>query len=256
LEIVRLAMRSSYRPPVRGEHFNTIAPRYDALRGQLFEPVLELLVREADLERRRVLDLGCGTGRFAAALAERHGCSAVGVDPSPAMLAEARKREAGVTWLDGRAEQIPLEDRAVERAFLQTVVHLIEDREAACAELRRVVEPEGIVAILTIDPAGAKRFWMAGLMPSWAAIDEARCPDPDVLVAELEAAGFDSARWTPTPMRLRYTREDAAHLLRERFASSLSLIDDAELEAGARRAERDLPPVIEPLLEFVLVLAR
>jgi ubiquinone/menaquinone biosynthesis C-methylase UbiE len=254
---VRLeVIASSYRAHVRSEHFNAIAPRYDALRGQLFEPVLDLLVREADLAGRRVLDLGCGTGRFAAALADRHGCTAVGVDPSPAMLAEARKRKGAITWLEGRAEAIPLEDGAVQRAFLQTVVHLIEDRPAACAELRRVVEPDGIVAILTIDPAGARRFWMADLMPSWAAIDEARCPEPDVLVDELAAAGFASAGWTPRPMRLRYTREEAAHLLRERFASSLSLIDDAELEAGARRAERDLPPVIEPLLEFVLVLAR
>ena len=237
-------------------HFDAIAPRYNALRGQLFEPMLALLVREADLAHRRVLDLGCGTGRFAAALTEQHDCSVVGVDPSPGMLAQARGREAAVTWLDGRAEAIPLEDGSVERAFLQTVVHLVEDRRAASAELRRVVEPGGIVAILTIHPAGAKRFWMADLMPSWAAIDDARCPDPDVLVDELNAAGFASTGWTPTPMRLRYTREEAAHLLRERFASSLSLISDAELEAGARRAERDLPPVIEPVLEMILVLAR
>jgi ubiquinone/menaquinone biosynthesis C-methylase UbiE len=249
-------MYSRYRPGVSQGHFDAIAPRYNALRGQLFEPMLALLVREADLAHRRVLDLGCGTGRFAAALTEQHGCSVIGVDPSPGMLAQARKREAAVTWLDGRAEAIPLEDGSVERAFLQTVVHLVEDRRAASAELRRVVEPGGVVAILTIHPAGAKRFWMADLMPSWAAIDEARCTDPDVLVDELKAAGFASSGWAPTPMRLRYTREEAAHLLRERFASSLSLIDDSELEAGARRAERDLPPVIEPVLEMLLVLAR
>jgi SAM-dependent methyltransferase len=254
--MVRRAMASSYRPGVARGHFDAIAPRYDALRFQLFEEALALLVREADLAGRTVLDLGCGTGRFAAALAERHGCTAVGVDPSPGMLAVARERDAPVTWLQGRAEEIPLGDGAIERAFLQTVVHLIEDRPAACAELRRVVVGDGIVAMLTVDPAGAKRFWVADLLPSWAAIDEARCPAPDVLVDELRAAGFASVSWRPTPMRLRYTRGEAAHLLRERFASSLSLISDAELEAGARRAERDLPPVIEPLLEMVLVVAR
>ena len=70
------------------------------------------------------------------------------------------------------------------------------------------------------------------------------------------AAGFESARWKPVPMRPRYTRDEAAHLLRERFASSLAHISDAEIEAGARRAERELPPVIEPVLETVLVVAR
>ena len=69
-------------------------------------------------------------------------------------------------------------------------------------------------------------------------------------------ASFLSARRQPVPMRLRYTREEAAQLLRERFASSLAHISDAEIEAGARRAERELPPVIEPVLETVLVVAR
>jgi ubiquinone/menaquinone biosynthesis C-methylase UbiE len=253
---VRRGIRSSYRPGVSRGHFDAIAPRYDALRDQLFVEALALLVRQGDLAGRRVLDLGCGTGRFAAALAERHGCTVIGVDPSEGMLAVARTRSAQVTWLEGRAEAIPLADDAVERAFLQTVVHLVEDRPAACAELRRVLEPEGVVAILTIDPAGAKRFWMAELLPSWAAIDEARFPAPEVLCDELRLAGFNEARSTPTPMRLRYTREEAARLLRERFASSLALIGDDELEAGARRAERDLPPVIEPMLEMVLVVAR
>jgi SAM-dependent methyltransferase len=236
-------------------HFDAIAGRYDRLRHQLFEPVLELLVREGDLEGRRVLDLGCGTGRFAAALAGRHGCVAFGVDPSPAMLAVARARSSAVTWLDGRAEAIPLADHAVERAFLQTVIHLVDDRAAAFAELRRVLEPGGAVTILTVDPAGAPRFWMADLLPSYAAIDAARFPAPDALVAELRAAGFASVRWEPAPMGLRYTREEAAHLLRERFASSLAHISAEEIEAGARRAERELPTVIEPLLEMVLVVA-
>jgi hypothetical protein len=56
-------------------------------------------------------------------------------------------------------------------------------------------------------------------------------------------------------MRLRYSRDEAAHLLRERFASSLAHISDAEIEAGARRAERELPPFIEPVLELVLIVA-
>ena len=94
------------------------------------------------------------------------------------------------------------------------------------------------------------------LLPSYAAIDAARFPAPPALIDELHGAGFASARSQPAPMRLRYTREEAAHLLRERFASSLAHISDAEIEAGARRAERELSPVIEPLLEMVLVVAR
>jgi len=95
-------------------HFDAIATRYDGLRSQLFEPALELLARAADLPGRRVLDLGCGTGRFAAALAARQGCTAFGVDPSPAMLAVARERAAGLPLelREGDARELELDEPA------------------------------------------------------------------------------------------------------------------------------------------------
>src|SRR5438046_6269675 len=108
--------------------FSRRASTYDELRptDENWWEVYEALVREGDLAGRRVLDVGCGTGRFAAALTESHSCTVIGVDPSPGMLAVARARTADVTWLEGRAEALPLGAGAVERAFLQTVVHLIE----------------------------------------------------------------------------------------------------------------------------------
>ena len=126
-------------------------------------------------------------------------------------------------WLEGRAEAIPLEDGAVERAFMQTVVHLVEDRDAACAELRRVVGPDGDRR----DPHGRSRRRRALLdgRPDAVVRRDRRGTLPGAGHARrrARAAGFGSAAWTPAPMRLRYTREEAAHLLRERFASSLAL---------------------------------
>ncbi|MCB1435289.1 MAG: class I SAM-dependent methyltransferase, partial [Alphaproteobacteria bacterium] len=57
---------------------------------------------------QRVLDLGCGTGLLAAALAER--CRVTGVDPAAAMLDVARQRAGGdrVTWVEGDARTIRL----------------------------------------------------------------------------------------------------------------------------------------------------
>ena len=52
--MVRRAMSSSYRSAVSREHFDAIAPRYDALRSQLFEDALALLVRAGDLAGRRI----------------------------------------------------------------------------------------------------------------------------------------------------------------------------------------------------------
>src|ERR671933_666685 len=67
---------------------------------------------------RAVLDLGCGTGRFTAALA-------VGVDPSEKMLGQARAklRDRRVSYERGSAEAIPLADASVDLIFMSMIFH-------------------------------------------------------------------------------------------------------------------------------------
>ncbi len=64
-------------------------------------------------EARSVLDLGCGTGLLAVAMAEGGKRRVVGVDPAPAMLAIARAREGGgdATFIEADARTVRLEER-------------------------------------------------------------------------------------------------------------------------------------------------
>src|SRR5829696_7530114 len=96
--------RSSTKPD-----FGRVARRYDELRpaDANWWEVFELLVREGDLVGRRVLDIGCGTGRAAAALAER-GSRVWGVEPEPEMAARARERLSTVKIAP--AERLPFKD--------------------------------------------------------------------------------------------------------------------------------------------------
>ena len=63
--------------------------------------------------RRAILDLGCGTGMLAAALARRADCLVVGVDPAAAMLALAKQRYGGasVSWVLDDARTVRLNRR-------------------------------------------------------------------------------------------------------------------------------------------------
>src|SRR5207248_1569998 len=93
--------------------FAKLAPSYDELRntGEFWPELVERVVEEADLRGRRVLDVGSGTGRWAAALAERYSCKVWGIDTSPEMLEVARERVPdGVGLRVGRAEQLPFKD--------------------------------------------------------------------------------------------------------------------------------------------------
>jgi ubiquinone/menaquinone biosynthesis C-methylase UbiE len=243
--------------PDYGSHFGTLAARYDELRSGPSDEAIETLVREGDLRGRRVLDVGCGTGRMAAALAERHGATVSGIDPSEEMLDVARDRASqGIAALElGTAESIPFPDGSFERALMQLVVHLV-DRPRAFAEVRRVLVPGGQLVISTVNPASLDRFWLSNLFPSYATIDRRRFPTPGLLSAELETAEFFAVRSTPLEEREVYERERALQMLRGRFASSFALMSDEEYREGLDRAERELPEKVESVIEIAILSAQ
>jgi SAM-dependent methyltransferase len=212
-----------------------------------------VLVREGDLRGRRVLDLGAGTGRLAAALAEKAGCRVWAVDASAEMLEAARTQVPATVGLkQADAEALPFKDGWFERAVVRLSVHLW-DRPLALAELRRVVS--GRVAIATFDPVHFSGFWLNGLFPSFERIDRARFPDGPALERELRDAGFDEVRLVRLSQTAENSREDALAKIRGRHISTFDLIGDEEYELGLARAERELPERVESRLEWLIAVA-
>ena len=208
-------------------------------------------MREGDLLGRRLLDIGCGTGRVAAALAER-GSRVWGVEPSAEMAALARERISTVKVAP--AEKLPFKDGWFERAVMVLVIHLL-DRPRAFAEANRVLGPGGRLVVATFDPAHFDRYWLNRFFPSLEAIDRARFPEPPALRDELESAGFAPVRLTPLSQRAVIGREDALERVRGRFISPLQLLDEAELESGLERMAAELPEENEYGLEWVIAIA-
>jgi len=202
-----------------------------------------------------VLDVGCGTGVLAAALAEREAARVWGIDAEPAMLEVARARvPAGVGLREGRAEALPFRDAWFERAVLRLVVHLV-DRARALPELARVLAPGGRAAIATFDPTHFDRFWLNRLFPSLEAIDRARFPDPAALAGELAAAGFAAAHVVRLSQHRALDRETALERIRGRHISTFDLLSEEEIAAGTERAERELPATVAVPLEWAVVVA-
>jgi SAM-dependent methyltransferase len=240
-------MSSTRRPD-----FGPLAATYDELRpaDANWWELFELLVREADLVGRRVLDVGCGTGRVAAALAER-GSRVWGVEPSREMAARARSR--GVHVKVARAEQLPFKEGWFERAVLWLVAHLV-DRPAVFAELARVLSPGGRVAIATFDPQHFAAYYLNHLFPSLERMDRERFPETDALVDELAVAGF-STRVILLSQRAEIARGEALERIRGRFISTLRLLDEAEFERGLARAEREMPERVPYELHWAVAIA-
>lgn len=96
-----------------------------------------------------VLDLGSGTGRFAALLAEWLDARVVGVEPS-AEMRDVAAREAihpRVSYVGGEAEALPLRGESVGLAWLWGVFHHVPDRPRCARELRRVLADDGALVV-------------------------------------------------------------------------------------------------------------
>ena len=242
-------------PPGSSVDFGRLAGRYDAVRpvDDNWWEVYELVEAKADLRGRRVLDVGCGTGRLSAALAERARARVWGVDASPEMLAVAKERVQGVAFKHAQAESLPFKDAWFERAVLWLVLHLV-DRPTALAETRRVLGNDGRVAVVSFDESHFDDFWLSRYLPSLERVDRARFPTREELVAELRAAGFDAVETVRLDQRATLSREDALLRMRERHISTFDLIDEAEIETGLAEAERTLPETVEYDLRWLVAL--
>jgi SAM-dependent methyltransferase len=97
----------------------------------------------------RVLDVACGTGVLARAVAERvgPGGSVVGLDINPVMLEVARRKAPEIDWRQGPAEALPFADRSFDAVVSQFGLMFFEDRTAAIREMIRVVRPGGRLAV-------------------------------------------------------------------------------------------------------------
>jgi SAM-dependent methyltransferase len=96
----------------------------------------------------RGLEVGVGTGRFAAPLG-----IIFGVDPSPSMLSVARKRGIHVTV--GTGENLPFAGKCLDLVLLVTTVCFVENLGQVLREARRVLRPSGAVVVGLVDRASA-----------------------------------------------------------------------------------------------------
>jgi len=162
-------------------------------RGLYYEryhDLLDLVVVRCQVRAgERVLDIGTGTGELARRFAQHRGCRVVGLDPSEAMIEEARRKAAAGTWSGVTFQvagapflEIPYPDGAFDAVASTQAFHHLHERHKAAAvqEMARVLRPPGKVE-------GRGGGWLAIGDPTFqnrGALEEALARWPDDLEEE------------------------------------------------------------------------
>ncbi|AQS67269.1 class I SAM-dependent methyltransferase [Streptomyces pactum] len=163
-EIVNTEQAQAWNGP-EGAHWARNQDRWNAVNEGFNEPLLDAA---ALTEGHRTLDVGCGSGqttRLAARRAPRG--SALGLDLSDPMLAEARSRAAregigNVTFQQGDAQAYSFEPGAFDSAISRYGVMFFSDPEAAFRNIGRALRPGGRLAFVC--PAEPSRNgWVAAM---------------------------------------------------------------------------------------------
>jgi demethylmenaquinone methyltransferase/2-methoxy-6-polyprenyl-1,4-benzoquinol methylase len=206
--------------------FNEIAPTYDVANRVLSmgidiswrkrgcDKVFELLGRN---EIGQISDIATGTGDLLIYWEERakkHGVrveSYTGIDPSVGMLEVARKKVDFATFVEGKAQTLPLKDLSSDIVSISYGIRNVVDRKEALAEFYRILKPNGVVMILEFTKrsrrslvdrlvdVGMKRIlprvggWISKNYEAYRYLPESieEFLTTDMLTKELEEVGFE-----------------------------------------------------------------
>jgi ubiquinone/menaquinone biosynthesis C-methylase UbiE len=151
-----------------------------------------------------LVDIGAGTGAFAAAFSDWFGLSVIALEPSAAMR-ERIPRTAAIQVLEGNASALPLPDESADAAWLSLVIHHRPDLGAAAREIRRVLRPGAPVLIRQGFPGRLDRVELVRWFPETARTADTY-PSAEDTCKAFATAGF---------------HQDALEPVRETYPTSL-----------------------------------
>ena len=203
-------------------------------------------------ESSRILEVGCGTASYLAALHRVVGCECAGIDPSEKMLAQAGTQGVRAWLAQGRAEQIGFADESFDLVFSVDVIHHVSDRASYYREGFRVLAPGGRICTATdSEEIIRSREPLSVYFPETIDVDLARYPRIDDLRGIMASAGLSSIH--EATVEAVSTTTDI-QMYRDRAFSCLHLIPGEAFDRGIRRIEEDLRKGPIPCVSRYVVL--
>lgn len=134
--------------------FKTIAPEWDQLKKQILGRFdLDTALKDKITSKGTIADLGCGTGELIQQMLNPEIKEIIGVDSSPEMLEQARKRLKGSSakLRLGELEHLPVKTRRMDTVIMNMVLHYISQPGRPILEAYRVLKPGGIFLLSVLE---------------------------------------------------------------------------------------------------------
>ena len=225
--------------------YDQIAPSYNRryAANSLAQVTDTLLALTQEVVAERILEVGCGTGRWLADLTNEHR-QLWGLDASVGMLRQARQRPIRLDLVRGTASRIAFPDAAFDLVFCVNAIHHFDDPAAFVSEAHRLLRPGGALAVIGSNPHDRRGAWYAyDYFEGTLETDLRRFPSWGTALDWMVTEGFEPVEWRLVQRIVDHkTGRDVLSdpFLQKNACSQLALLSDEAYAAGLRRIKAAL----------------
>lgn len=221
--------------------YSKIASFYDdgrSLSEQNMTLWLDMISKLSGVSKgARVLDLGCGTGRFSLPMAKRLGFNVIGADSSAEMIAKARQKDQNseVGWTFADACSLAFPDSSFNGIFMSHLLHHVESPQKVLTECYRILAPQGVILIRYGAMDQIQNDVEHVFFPQAIEIDELRTPTQELTESWLSDVGFADISSIEIVQQTYETGSAHLDAASVKSTSVLSMISEESFNTGISR---------------------
>ena len=193
----------------------------------------------------KIIDLGCGTGRFSFILAQYFNTMVYGIDSSEKMLSVANKklkktRDPLVTFIHGSSEKIPL-NTTVDMFFMSMVLHhILVKKQNYINEIIRLLNENSYVVIRNATKENIEELQYIDVFSGAKDLEMKRMPSRDDVKRLFMENRFSLITLTPVNQLFAGTKKEYIEKISKRGLSGLQMIPDKAFNQGIKDLKKIL----------------
>ena len=215
--------------------YSQIAEYYDKVRPAIADMWLSRIMEYGKISKEsRVLEIGCGTGRFILGMSALKNAIFYSLDNSVKMLKKAvgKDKERKIRWVLGDVNKLPFKSNYFDCIYMTLVLHHIENKTVALEEIYRTLNSKGTCVIMTKSHSQLKES-VFNDFPGLTAIDLKRFPSIPFIKNLMTEIGFRNihSRLDQHDEGYRLTAE-FLNRVGNKYISTLTLLSEDEFKKG------------------------